>query len=250
MQESINQLQILGPSDVCTLLRIKESTLRKYAILLKDAGYHFDENERGQRAYYERDVIAIKKLIEIKQSPDMTLEQAANAVINWINISNKTLDVIDKKQQNNRYNDDTQEIKEVLNNQKQLIENQNELIKELISRMDQQQKYIASREATFMQSIQELQDNNKLLLESKKEQAEKEIQRDNLTNESFKKLNDELLSKLNEQQKYIDERLEQRDRKLIESLRESQEERKTLLQLAAAQEEEKKKGFFSRLFGK
>ncbi len=32
----------------------------------------------------------------------------------------------------------------------------------------------------------------------------------------------------------------------MESLRESQEERKALLQLAAAQEEEKKKGFFSR----
>ena len=92
-------------------------------------------------------------------------------------------------------------------------------------------------------SIQELQDNNKLLLESKTEQAEKEIQRDNLTNESFKKLNDELLNKLNEQQKYIDERLEQRDRKLIESLRESQEERKAILQLAAAQQEERRKAF-------
>lgn len=52
------------------------------------------------------------------------------------------------------------------------------------------------------------------------------------------------------QQKYIEEKLEDRDRKLIESLRESQEERKALLQIAAAQEEEKKIGFFARLFGK
>ena len=44
--------------------------------------------------------------------------------------------------------------------------------------------------------------------------------------------------------------IEQRDRKLMESLRESQEERKVLLQLATAQEEEKKKGFFARLFSK
>ena len=59
----------------------------------------------------------------------------------------------------------------------------------------------------------------------------------------------ELISRMDQQQKYIDERLEQRDRKLMESLRESQEERKALLQLAAAQEEEKKKGFFARLLG-
>ena len=44
--------------------------------------------------------------------------------------------------------------------------------------------------------------------------------------------------------------IEQRDRKLMESLRESQEERKVLLQLATPQEEEKKKGFFARLFSK
>lgn len=48
----------------------------------------------------------------------------------------------------------------------------------------------------------------------------------------------------------LNDTIEQRDRKLMESLRESQEERKVLLQIAAAQEEEKKKGFFARLFGK
>lgn len=48
----------------------------------------------------------------------------------------------------------------------------------------------------------------------------------------------------------LNDTIEQRDRKLMESLRESQEERKALLQLAAAQEEEKKKSFFARLFGK
>ena len=49
----------------------------------------------------------------------------------------------------------------------------------------------------------------------------------------------------------INDVIEKRDRKLMESLRESQEERKALLQLAAAQEEEKKnKSFFQRLFQK
>lgn len=56
--------------------------------------------------------------------------------------------------------------------------------------------------------------------------------------------------KQQEQQIYINNKLEERDRKLMESIRESQEVKQQLLQIAAAQEDEKKKGFFARLFGK
>jgi DNA-binding transcriptional MerR regulator len=53
------------------------------------------------------------------------------------------------------------------------------------------------------------------------------------------------------QQKYIDEKLEQRDRRLLESIREMQEVKQLQLEIAATQEEEeKKKGFFARLLGK
>lgn len=62
--------------------------------------------------------------------------------------------------------------------------------------------------------------------------------------------NRELVQRLEQQKRYIEERLEQRDRKLMESLRESQEVKQQLLQIAATQEEEKKKGFFARLFGR
>jgi hypothetical protein len=69
-------------------------------------------------------------------------------------------------------------------------------------------------------------------------------------NEKQTKFNEELLKRLDQQQKYIDDRMNERDKRLIESLRESKEERQALLQIAAAQEEDKKKGFFSRIFGK
>jgi hypothetical protein len=173
---------ILSPSDVCMLLRIKESTLRKYALLLQEAGYHFDSNEKGQRAYYERDVISLKKLLEIKKSPDMTLEQSANAVVTWFNQSNMSLSAIPNDRYNKHYDSDMKELKEIVNQQ-------NIMILEIMKKMDQQQKY-------------------------------------------------------------IDERMEERDRKLMESIRQSQEERKALLQIAAAAQEEKKKGFLARIFGK
>ena len=53
------------------------------------------------------------------------------------------------------------------------------------------------------------------------------------------------------QQKYIDMKLDERDRKMMESIRQYQEEQKAILKIAATvQEEEKKKGFFARLFSK
>lgn len=51
---------------------------------------------------------------------------------------------------------------------------------------------------------------------------------------------------IDQQQQYIKESLEMRDRLLMESLKESQETRK---QIAVAEEEKKKGGFWSRLFG-
>lgn len=68
------------------------------------------------------------------------------------------------------------------------------------------------------------------------------------TQEEF---NRQLLKRLEEQQTYIQERLEERDRNLLESLRESQATKQLLLEvkqeIATTQE---KKGFFARLFGK
>lgn len=59
-----------------------------------------------------------------------------------------------------------------------------------------------------------------------------------------KKFNQSLLETLQKQQDYINQKLEERDRKLIESLREFSEAKKEI----ASGKEEKKKGFFTRLF--
>jgi hypothetical protein len=63
-------------------------------------------------------------------------------------------------------------------------------------------------------------------------------------------VNRALVQKMDEQQKYIEERLNKRDELLLQSIREAQETKQHLLQIATAQEEQKKRGFFARLFGK
>lgn len=62
--------------------------------------------------------------------------------------------------------------------------------------------------------------------------------------------NKALLERLDQQQKYIEERLNKRDETLIQSLREVQETKKLIAAAEEKREEESKKGFFQRLFGK
>lgn len=62
--------------------------------------------------------------------------------------------------------------------------------------------------------------------------------------------NKELLEKLDKQEERIEERLKERDNRLIEVFRTTQENKKEAMELAASKDEEqpKKKGFFSKLF--
>ncbi|MED4534848.1 DUF3967 domain-containing protein [Metabacillus fastidiosus] len=59
-----------------------------------------------------------------------------------------------------------------------------------------------------------------------------------------------LVAKLEEQQKYIEERLKERDAMLIESLRETQETKKLVAAAEEKRQEEEKKSFWQRLLGK
>lgn len=175
MTDDIEQREILyKSSDMAIMLKIQESTLRKYCILFEEAGYEFHKNEFGHRAFFNKDVMALNRFIEIKNHPDMTLKQACDAVVLWVKgngvAGHDITDITEKERHNDRYI-------------------------ELIDKFDE-----------FKQQQQDF--------------------------------NKELLIQLKQQQDYIQNNLEERDRKLMEALRESQETRKLI---AATQEEQKKK---------
>jgi Protein of unknown function (DUF3967) len=179
-----------SPKEMFTTLDIGDSTLRKWCIALEKNGYGFIRNDQNRRIYVEGDLVVLRHFQNLIKQHNMQLDNAAILVIDRFGkgaFEVGTLSVLveneEEQREISRSNDE--DIKEL----KALVMEQNDLIKNLVARMDQQQKY-------------------------------------------------------------IDQRLEKRDRKLMESLKESQEERKALLQIAVAQEEEKKKGFFARLFRK
>ncbi|MGG2933873.1 DUF3967 domain-containing protein [Bacillus pacificus] len=145
------------------MLKIQESTLRKYCIMLEEHGYHFHKNEHGHRGFLDNDVITLRKLIEIKSHPDMTLKQACNAVMTWVrekDISEVDTDVIaEDMQHDERYN----ELKE-------MIQQQNEMLKKMAMKLDEQQRYIderlEKRDQQLMGAIREMQEEKRVLLET------------------------------------------------------------------------------------
>lgn len=76
-------------------------------------------------------------------------------------------------------------------------------------------------------------------IEELKEQMKKQL--------DFNKV---LVEQLEKQQTYIDEKLNERDRKLMEHIREQQEMKKQLAIAVEEKEKPKRKGFFKRLFEK
>lgn len=133
-----------SPKDVAKLLQIKETTLRKYALLLeKHAGFTFNRNTSKQRWYTDKDVIALRRLMTLKNGGAMSLEEAAEAMKSWDSGETITPTVTDTQSgtetTRERYEGDIhkelQEVKQLLvMQQRQLveltkvIEGQNEII--------------------------------------------------------------------------------------------------------------------------
>lgn len=70
--------------EVSDLLDISDSTLRKYCLILEEKGYTFLRGDNGRRAFLDRDVIALRKFKELSQSQNVTLEDAAIAVVSML----------------------------------------------------------------------------------------------------------------------------------------------------------------------
>lgn len=84
MAEKTKQLQaIYDTKDIADVLGIQESTVRKYASLLEDFGYSYLKNEHGHRAFFDRDLIVLRKMLHLKKDADMALEEAVKSVVAW-----------------------------------------------------------------------------------------------------------------------------------------------------------------------
>lgn len=163
--EIIQTQSVYGSSDIAVTLKIQESTVRKYCLILEKVGYEFLKNEHGHRAFFDHDVIVLKKIIELKSGTDMTLEESAKAVIAWKKGNAVSVSDMDEKNYNARYN-------ELLKDFKAFKDQQMDFNKDLIQEIRNQREYINNRleqrDRLLIQSLRETLNTRKEIVTAEK----------------------------------------------------------------------------------
>ncbi|WP_047794709.1 MerR family transcriptional regulator [Exiguobacterium sp. JLM-2] len=67
-------------AEICELFNIKSSTLRKWALLLQEAGHRFTYDNHGKRIYHDRDVTLLHVFVAARR-PGVTVQQAAKTAV-------------------------------------------------------------------------------------------------------------------------------------------------------------------------
>lgn len=180
------------PSDVAKQLMIKPSTLRKYADLLEIEGYSFEKNERNHRKYRDSDVMIFRKLIDMKNDTDMTLENATKRVVAWY----KGIEVLPlERHEIERYEDDdfnATPLQAMIEEQSKIIAKQNELLQELTTRLVEQDQRALQRENDLLNAIQTIQESQKVIAlnnsEATKEDVAKQEERDKMLMQTIREV--------------------------------------------------------------
>ncbi|MCP1146822.1 MerR family transcriptional regulator [Lysinibacillus endophyticus] len=68
-------------SAVSKILGVQDSTLRKYCTLMQKYHYKFAKNSVGHRIFYNKDVDVLKKIIDLKKSSSLTLEEVVKVIL-------------------------------------------------------------------------------------------------------------------------------------------------------------------------
>lgn len=167
-------MKVYSPHEIAELLGVKDSTLRKYSILLEEHGYEFQRNNQKQRWYNDQDVIALRKLVTLKENGDMSLKECAEAVCLWVKGKDVTQgstvmhnDEQRDVQRGSNQGADTEELREL----KELVHKQNELMKHLMQRLDEEKKARQDMERKILEKLEEIEEEK----QPKIDQPEKEV---------------------------------------------------------------------------
>lgn len=179
---------LYSPGDVAEQLGIQSSTLRKYADVLEKEGYTFIKNERGHRKYRESDVMVFRKVINLKNDTDMTLENATKQIVSW----HQGVEVLPlERHEVERYEEpdfNATPLQEMIQEQKEVIEKQNELLQELTKRLTEQDQRFAQRESELLSAIQSIQDSQKLIATNSSEDIAKNQGRDEMLMQTIREV--------------------------------------------------------------
>ena len=149
-------------SELAGMLGIAVPTVRKYAQSLERAGYVFikgkGKGKHPSRLFVENDIMAFRYIIQLRSNSNITVDESVSIVINKFG----------KGAIQSIRHDDTANIKPYeapYSELKELIQEQNELIKGFSERLDKQETYInetlKERDKLLINTMNELMDSKK-----------------------------------------------------------------------------------------
>ncbi|HFK1495278.1 TPA: DUF3967 domain-containing protein [Bacillus cereus] len=179
---------LYSPGDVAEQLDIQSSTLRKYADVLEKEGYTFIKNERGHRKYRESDVMVFRKVINLKNDTDMTLENATKQIVSW----HQGIEVLPlERHEIERYEEpdfNATTLQTMLQDQNEVIEKQNELLQELNKRLVEQDQRFVQRESELLSAIQTIRESQTLIATNTSEDMVKNQGRDEMLMQTIREV--------------------------------------------------------------
>lgn len=179
---------LYSPGEVTEQLNIQSSTLRKYADVLEKEGYTFIKNERGHRKYRESDVMVFRKVINLKNDTDMTLENATKQIVSW----HQGVEVLPLERhevecyEEPDFNATT--LQTMIQDQKEVIEKQNDLLQELTKRLTEQDQRFVQRESELLSAIQTIQESQVVIATNSSEDVAKNQGRDEMLMQTIREV--------------------------------------------------------------
>ena len=164
--------RLISPGDVRIDLDISDSTLRKWCLALEKQGYYFTRTDNNRRVFFERDLEVLRYFRYLVKVQNFNLENAAAVVSSRFKGSERT-----PSEQANSENGDvlpSGEVKEMIEKLLDHIERQEAFNKELLKRLDEQQRYIEERidkrDQLLMQTLREHQQQTQKLIAAAEEE--------------------------------------------------------------------------------
>lgn len=162
----------ISPKDVHVVLDIGDSTLRKWCLALEKQGYHFPRTDNNRRVFYERDLEVLRHFRNLVKVQNLSLENAAIVVASRFKQEEGTLS--EQKNNENAPVLPSGEVKEMIAKLLDHIERQEAFNKELLQRLEEQQRYIEERidkrDQLLMQTLREHQQQTQRLIAAAEEE--------------------------------------------------------------------------------
>lgn len=137
---------MLGTKEICEIIGVKASTVRKYAAALETAGYVVHKGDSGHREYTEEDATVFRHLKALCDQPGMTVELAANVVVSRHQRAHESVAPMVVTPDNHlveRYEERYNELFEVMKKMGEQNQQQAEELARVHKRMDEQNANIS-----------------------------------------------------------------------------------------------------------